>query len=98
MPFDKGASEAPRFGVVSEVRRVNNLGPLFSLACVVVSILASRFLTLRIIDRLNRQAEQTAHFFTTPVGSAVLFAAVFVVVWCAVSFVAALPWLLFHLW
>ena len=71
---------------------------LLSMAGIVVSVMASRLLTLGIIDRLNRGTGHPGHFFATPVGSAVLFATVFVVVWCAVSLIAALPWLLSELW
>lgn len=77
---------------------MHHLSLVISTATIVVSILVSRFLTLRTIDKLNRQTKQPAHFFATPVGSALLFGAVFVVVWCAVSFIAYLPWLLLHLW
>lgn len=66
---------------------MHHLSPFISAASIVVSILVSRLLTLRIIDRLNRRAGQTTHFLATPPGSAILFAGVFVVVWFAVSFV-----------
>lgn len=76
---------------------MHHLSLLISAASIIVSILVSRFLTLRIIDRLNRRAGQTAHFLATPAGSAILFALVFVVVWCVVSFLMAIPWLLSQL-
>ena len=77
-----------------EAGSVHHLSLFISAASIVVSILVSRFLTLRIIGRLNRRAGQTTHFLATPVGSTILFALVFVVVWCVVSFLLAIPWLL----
>lgn len=71
------------------------------LACVagiVVALVVSRVLTQRIIDTLNRGGGHRGHFLTTPVGSALLFATVFVAVWCAVSLIGALPWLLNAVW
>ena len=74
------------------------LSLLVSLGSIVVSIVVSRFLTVRILDTLSRRAKRKTHPFATPVGSAFLFAILFVVVWCIVSLIAYLPCLFVHLW
>jgi len=74
------------------------LSTLVSFGSVVVSIIVSRILTVRVLDTLNRRAKGKPHSFDTPAGSACLFAILFVVVWCLVSLIAYLPWLVVHLW
>jgi len=75
---------------------MNHLWAIFSVASIVISLLVSRLLTRRIIDRLSKRAQGQIHFLATPAGGAFLFALVFVVVWCAVSFLLVLPWLVVH--
>jgi hypothetical protein len=73
------------------------LNLLVSLVSIVVSIVISRFLTIRIIEWLNERAKEKTNPFRAPAASVFLFAVIFVVVWCAVSFIAYLPWLIVHL-
>ncbi|MBL7039964.1 MAG: hypothetical protein ISR77_15105 [Pirellulaceae bacterium] len=73
------------------------LNLLVSLGSIVVAIVISRFLTVRITETLNKRAKKKTHPLQTPAGGALLFAVIFVVVWCVVSFIVYLPWLLVRL-
>lgn len=68
--------------------------PLVPLASIVIAAILSRLATRRIVDWLSNPVAEKPHFLTTPMGIAVLFAGVFVVVWFAVSFLLVIPWLL----
>jgi len=67
---------------------------LVSVASIVIAAILSRLVTRRIIDLVSDPIDRKTHLLATPVGSAILFALVFVVVWCVVSFILAIPWLL----
>ncbi len=67
---------------------------LVSVASIVIAAVLGRFVTRRIMDLAGNSADGKAHWLGTPIGSAVLFALVFVVVWCVVSLLLAIPWLL----
>lgn len=67
---------------------------LVSVASIVIAAILSRLVTRRIIDWLTDPVDGKTSLLATPVGSAILFALVFVVVWCVASFMLAIPWLL----
>lgn len=58
---------------------------------VVIAAILSRLILLRIFSAASDSVDGKAQLLDTPVGSALLCAFVFVVVWCAVSFVLVLP-------
>ncbi len=68
--------------------------PLVSVASIVIAAILSRLATRRILDWVSNPVDGKTHFLATPMGSAILFAVVFVVVWCVVSFILTIPWLL----
>ena len=70
---------------------------LVSLGSIVVAIVISRFLAVRIAETLNKRNNERKHPLQTRAGGALLFAVIFVVVWCGVSFLAYLPWWLVRL-
>lgn len=65
-----------------------------SVASIVIAAVLSRLVTRRIIDVASKAVDRKTHLLATPVGSAILFVVVFVVVWCIVSFLLVIPWLL----
>ncbi len=65
-----------------------------SVASIVIAAVASQPMTRRIIGMVSNPVDGKPHFLATPVGSALLFALVFVVVWCVVGFILVIPWLL----
>lgn len=65
---------------------------LVSVASIVIAAILSRLATRRILDWVGNPVDGKPHLLATPVGSALLFALVFVVVWCVVSFILAIPW------
>ncbi len=67
---------------------------LVSVASIIIAAILSKLVTRRIIDLVSNPIDRKSHFLATPVGSAILFALIFVVVWCVVSFILAIPWLL----
>jgi hypothetical protein len=67
---------------------------LVSVASIVLAAIPSQLVTRRIICMASNPVDGKIHFLATPVGNAILFALVFVVVWCVVSFILAIPWLL----
>ena len=67
---------------------------LVSVASVVIAVFLSRLITRRIMQVAIKPIDRRTHLLATPMGSGILFALVFVVVWCVVSFVLAIPWLL----
>ena len=67
---------------------------LVSVASIVIAAILSQLVTRRIIYMVSNPIDRETHLLATPVGSAILFALVFVVVWCVVSFILAIPWLL----
>ena len=68
--------------------------PLMSVASIVIAAVLSQLVTRRIIYMASSPLDGNTHFLATPVGNAILFALVFVVVWCVVSFILVIPWLL----
>jgi hypothetical protein len=67
---------------------------LMSVASIVIAAILSRLATRRILDWVSNPVDGKTHLLATPMGGAVLFALVFVIVWCVVSFILAIPWLL----
>jgi hypothetical protein len=67
---------------------------LVRVASIVVAAVLAQLVAGRIIYMTTNPTGGKAHLLATPVGSAILFALVFVVVWCIVSFILAIPWLL----
>ena len=65
-----------------------------SVASIVIAAVLGQLVTRRIIYMVSNPLDGKTHLLATPVGSAILFALVFVVVWCVVSFILAIPWLL----
>jgi len=65
-----------------------------SVASIVIAAILSQLVTRRILHLASNPIDGKTHFLATPVGSTILFALVFVVVWCVVSFILAIPWLL----
>lgn len=62
-----------------------------SVASIVLAAVLSRLVTRRIMDLISDPVGGKNQFLATPLGSAILFALVFVVVWCVVSVVLAAP-------
>ena len=67
---------------------------LVSVASIVIAVILSRLVTRRIVHVASKPIDRKTHLLATPVGSAILFAIVFVVMWCVVSVLLVIPWLL----
>ena len=67
---------------------------LVSVVSVVIATILSPLVTRRIVDMASNPIDGKDHLLATPMGSTLLYALVFAVVWCVVSFVLAIPWLL----
>lgn len=67
---------------------------LVSVMSVIIAAILTQLVTGRIIGMASNPIDGKDHLLATPMGSAILYALVFVVVWCVVSFVLAIPWLL----
>lgn len=65
-----------------------------SVASVVIAGILTPFLTERLAHVASALLGRKPDLLATPVGNAILFALVFVVAWCGVSLVLAIPWLL----
>jgi hypothetical protein len=64
-----------------------------SVASIVIAAIVSQPIARRIVDWVSNPVDGKPHFLGTPVGSTLLFALVFVVVWCVVGFILVIPWL-----
>ncbi len=65
-----------------------------SVASIIIAAILSRFITQRIMQVADRTFNRKTSLLLTPAGSAILFATIFVVLWCAVGFLLFIPWLL----
>ena len=67
---------------------------LMSVVSIIIAAVLSPLITRQIMYMVKNSPDRESPLLAAPVGSAMLFALVFVVVWCAASFVLAVPWLL----
>lgn len=65
-----------------------------SVVSIIIAAILSHLVTRRAIYMVSNLIDRKAHWLTTPTGSAVSFAVIFVIAWCAVSFIMIIPWLL----
>ena len=66
---------------------------LLQVISIVAALMVSRVLTLMVVRKTSSRPGQKPHPLSTPLGSSLLFAAIFVAVWCLISAILVLVWL-----
>ena len=66
---------------------------LLQVVSIVAALLVSRMLTVMVLRKTSSRPGQKPHPLSTPLGSSLLFAAIFVGVWFLISAILVLVWL-----
>jgi hypothetical protein len=69
---------------------------LLQCASIVLAYFLSRVVALWVVQSMSRPAGEKPHLLTTPMGSALVFGATFVVLWTLISLAFVFGWFAFR--